>query len=532
MGEEANGAACFEPPPPPAGSDEAGEMDGSTARRIFSMGYSYTYDDVILHPGHIDFGADQVQLAGFISKRLRLRTPLVSSPMDTVTESKMAIAMAQLGGMGFVHYNMTVEEQVRFVRDVKTAFLVPGVLNGSLMPTVHANASVGQAREALQNSGSAGGALVVVKDDNNVEPHGILTGKDIEFVADDVQVCDVAVPVRDAAVVSKAYLEKVGALGVVREIKYGTIPILDDAKPIGNLMGVVSREEMRLMRSMPPTGPPSVDGDGRLLCGAAIGTREADKERLDALVAAGIDAVILDSSQGDSMFQIAMIKHIKAKYPELQVIAGNVVTSRQAESLCKAGADGLRVGMGSGSICTTQEVCAVGRGQSTAVYHVSRCAAKFGVPVIADGGIQNSGHIAKALALGAGAVMCGSLFSGTHEAPGKYFMQNGQRVKAYRGMGSLEAMAKGSEARYLGDQVKLRVAQGVAGTVRDKGSVFKMIPHLVIGVQQGFQDMGVQSPKNAWVNIDGGVLRMEARSGAAIKEGGVHDMHSYEKKLW
>ena len=524
----ANGAAAAEAFAPPAkrngGAEEA--EDGSTAARVFSMGYSYTYDDVILHPGHIDFGADQVQLAGFVAKRLRLRTPLVSSPMDTVTESKMAIAMAQLGGMGFVHYNMTVEEQVRNVRDVKSALpRCPGVLSGSLMRTIKASAPAGEARAALGSRG----ALVVVDDDEGRTVVGVLTAKDLEFVPDDEPV-RAAVPAGGVHTVTRASLEAApGALRAVRECTHGSIPVVDERD---RLVGVLSREEVLMARRMPSPGEPSVDADGRLLCGAAVGTREADKARVDALVDAGIDAVILDSSQGDSKFQIEMIAHIKARHPGLQVIAGNVVTRRQAESLCLAGADGLRVGMGSGSICTTQEVCAVGRGQSTAVYHVSRRAADFGVPVIADGGVQNSGHIAKALALGAAAVMCGSLFSGTHEAPGEYFVQGGQRVKAYRGMGSLEAMAKGSEARYLGDQVKLRVAQGVAGTVRDKGSVFKMIPHLVIGVQQGFQDMGARSPRAAWEAIDAGALRMEARSGAAIKEGGVHDMHSYEKKLW
>ncbi len=249
--------------------------------------------------------------------------------------------------------------------------------------------------------------------------------------------------------------------------------------------------------------------------------------------APGIDAVVLDSSQGESTYQVAMVSHLKRAHPGLDVICGNVVTGRQARTLIEAGADGLRVGMGSGSICTTQEVCAVGRGQASAVFHVSRVANAAGVPTIADGGIQNSGHIVKALSLGASTVMCGSLFAGTDEAPGDFFtLAGGVRVKSYRGMGSLEAMAKGSEARYLSDTQALKIAQGVAGTVRAKGSVRSSVPFLAQAVRQGFQDMGVRSIAGARAAIAAGAARLEVRSGAAQAEGGVHDLQSFEKVRW
>eukprot|EP01023_Acetabularia_acetabulum_P015255 TRINITY_DN17396_c0_g1_i6.p2 TRINITY_DN17396_c0_g1~~TRINITY_DN17396_c0_g1_i6.p2 ORF type:complete len:228 (+),score=46.01 TRINITY_DN17396_c0_g1_i6:757-1440(+) len=227
-----------------------------------------------------------------------------------------------------------------------------------------------------------------------------------------------------------------------------------------------------------------------------------------------------------------MVEWIKSTYPRLDVVCGNIVTRAQAQRLISAGADALRIGMGSGSICTTQEVCAVGRGQATAVYQVAKLARQFGVPVIADGGIQFSGHIVKALALGASAVMCGSLFSGTNEAPGQFFNHGGQRVKRYRGMGSLEAMQQGSDSRYHSDTQNLKIAQGVSGTVKDKGSIRMTVPFLMQATKQGFQDLGVKSLLEGWEQLDSGNMRMETRTGSAIVEGGVHNLASFDKVRW
>jgi len=266
---------------------------------------------------------------------------------------------------------------------------------------------------------------------------------------------------------------------------------------------------------------------------AAVGTRPSDKDRVHTLVAAGVDAIVIDSSQGDSTFQHEMVRWAKKEFPDLQVVAGNVVTKLQAKHLIDCGADALRVGMGIGSICTTQEVCACGRAQASAVYHVAKFARARGIPVLADGGISSPGHVVKALALGAGAAMCGSLLAGTEEAPGDYFYsETGMRLKRYRGMGSIDAMKKGSDDRYFGTASVVKVAQGVSGTVQDKGSVHRYIPYLAQGIRHGMQDMGVASVEAMRGQLYSGTLRFELRSSAAQREGGVHNLHSFERKLY
>ena len=503
-------------------------MRSFTASQIFVKNpacVAYTYDDVIVMPGHINFGLDEVDISTMLTKKISLKVPFVSSPMDTVTEHRMAISMALQGGIGIIHSNFSTKDQaaeVRKVKRFKNGFISDPIClspDGTVGDVLAIKTSLGYSGIPITDTGAMGGKLV-----------GIVSNRDITFLDDhSMKLREIMTP-RDKLSVAKQGVALSEANQILKESRKGKLPVVNEDD---ELVALIARTD--LLKNIEFSKASKDPVTKQLLVGAAVGTRPEDRERAAALVEAGVDVIVVDSSQGDSLYQIQIVKHLKAAHPRLQVIAGNVVTPRQAIHLIQAGADGLRVGMGIGSICTTQEVCAVGRAQASAVYHVARFARKYGVPILADGGIKSTGHITKALALGASCVMMGSMLAGTDEAPGEYFYQDGVRLKRYRGMGSIEAMTKGSEKRYVWDNNSansVKVAQGVSGAVQDKGTLLRYIPYLVQGVRHGMQDAGVKSLTEAWDQLYNDQLRFEIRSPAAQKEGGIHGLHSYEKRLY
>ncbi|ODS31815.1 MAG: inosine-5'-monophosphate dehydrogenase [Candidatus Scalindua rubra] len=489
--------------------------NGFSAETFFGDGGGLTYSDFILLPGHISFSANEVDLETNLTKNLRIKRPIVSSPMDTVTESKMAIYLALLGGIGIIHYNNSIEEQAKEVKLVKrfeNGFITDPV-------TLSPENTISDVDKIKKTYGFSG---IPITEDGTLKTRliGIVTRRDIDFEVDRTKkLREVMVT---GLVTADAGISLAEGNKILKESKKGKLPLVDKE---GRLATLMSRTDLLKNEDFPFA---SKNKEKQLLVGAAISTRDEDKDRLKELVDAGADVIVIDASQGDSIYQHNMIKYIKSNYPDIEVVGGNVVTAKQCKSLIDKGVDALRIGMGSGSICITQNAMAVGRAQGSAVYHCAKVAREYaGIPVIADGGIANIGYIVKALSLGSSTVMLGAMLAGTSEAPGDYYYEGGTRLKKYRGMASLEAMEKGGDKRYYADEDKIKIAQGVSGTVVDKGSVSHFGEYIIKSLLHAMQNLGYKTIKELHNGLYDGTLSFEARSPTAQGEGAIHDLHSY-----
>ncbi len=488
--------------------------DGSTGDELFGQRTGVTYRDYLILPGYIDFHPGEVVLETRLTRDLTINMPLVSSPMDTVTGDKMAIAMALMGGIGIIHYNNSIEQQCELIEKVKR--YKNGFISDPI--TLSPNHLISDLDKIKQKYGFSG--IPITEDGTrNSKLIGMVTNRDVDFEKDRTRPLH-EVMTKDL-IIGKEGIELREANEILRTSKKGKLPIINSA---GLLVSLVCRSDLKKHREYPLA---SKDSGKRLMVGAAISTKPSGRDRMEALAKSGVDVIVIDSAQGNSSYQVEMIRWVKNTFPHIPVIAGNVVTSGQADNLIRAGADALRVGMGSGSICITQDTMAVGRAQATAVFYTAKYARKHGVPVMADGGVSTIGDISNALAIGASTVMMGSMFAGTTEAPGEYYYENGVRLKKYRGMASLEAMEAGGDKRYFSEDQNIKVAQGVSGSVVDKGSMFNFVPYLMQGLRQSFQDIGVKTIAELHDQLDKGQLRFERRTLSAQQQGSVHSLYSY-----
>jgi IMP dehydrogenase len=440
-----------------------------------------TYDDVLLLPGYSEILPKETVTQTLLTQSIQLNIPLVSSAMDTVTEFELAVAIAQEGGIGFIHKNMSIEQQAEQVRKVKRS--ESGMIVDPI--TVNEDSNLGEVHK-LMNELRIGGIPVV---DENSVLKGIITNRDMRFEKDFKKPVGNTMT-KDRLITAKLGISMEEAESMLQEYKIEKLPIVDaDYK----LVGLITYKDIIKRRFRPNA---CKDSMGRLRVGAAVGVTLDFMDRIEALYKAGADVIGVDTAHGHSKGVLDAVIKIKATWKDIQIVAGNIATRDAAEALCKAGADGIKVGVGPGSICTTRVIAGIGVPQLSAVMEAADGARGFGVPIIADGGIRFSGDITKALAAGAASVMIGSMFAGTEEAPGEMVIAEGRKFKTYRGMGSLEAMESGSKDRYFQageDDAKKLVPEGIVGRVPYKGKVSEVIFQLVGGLKAGMGYCGTKT---------------------------------------
>lgn len=470
-------------------------------------GEALTFDDVLVVPAHSEILPRDVDTSTQLTRELRINVPIVSAAMDTVTESKLAIALAQEGGIGILHKNMSIERQAAEVRKVKRS--ESGMILDPI--TLHENALVSDALQIMKEN-KIGGIPVVNKENLLV---GILTNRDLRFEDNSNR------PVRE--LMTKEGLITVAegttlqqAEGILQEHRIEKLPVVDAN---GKLTGLITYKDI-LKHSNHPKA--CKDNLGRLLVGAAVGITADTVDRVNALVTAGVDVIIIDTAHGHSQGVINEVRKVKEQFPNLQIIAGNVATGEGALALAEAGVDGIKVGVGPGSICTTRIIAGIGMPQLTAIHEAAEALKGKGIPVIADGGIRYSGDIVKALVAGASTIMAGSLFAGVEESPGETIIYNGRKVKSYRGMGSIEAMKEGSKDRYFQDaeeEIAKLVPEGIVGHVPYKGTLQEVVYQYVGGLRAGMGYCGARTVEDLQEN--GQFVRI---TGAGVRESHPHDI--------
>ncbi|MDX2284116.1 MAG: IMP dehydrogenase [Bacteroidia bacterium] len=467
-----------------------------------------TYDDVLLLPGYSEVLPRDVQTASFLTREIRLNLPIISAAMDTVTEHRMAIAMAASGGIGIIHKNMSIDRQAEEVRKVKRS--ESGMIVDPI--TLTADDTLADAVRLMKEN-SIGGIPIV---DRNHRLVGIITNRDLRFeVANGRKVSELMTRENLITAPQGTTLEQ--AEEIIRTYKVEKLPVVD---PEGKLVGLITYRDIIKKQNFPNACKDSL---GRLRVGAAVGVSPDTFDRIEALEKAGVDVVVVDTAHGHSRGVLDQIARIRQRFPEVQLVGGNVATRAGAQALIDAGVDGVKVGVGPGSICTTRIIAGIGVPQLTAILEAGAAARPAGVPIIADGGIKYSGDIVKALAAGASSVMAGGLLAGTDESPGETVLFEGRKFKSYRGMGSVEAMQAGSKDRYFQDaedDLKKLVPEGIVGRVAYKGKISEVLYQMEGGLRAGMGYCGAPD-----------IPTLQTRQFVRITNAGLRESHAHDVQI-